>query len=502
MAKCADIRALLFDYRLGSLDAADCDRVEEHLAECAGCGEHFDRLDGMLEASGEVTDQVVDSMPFDALFDRISASVASPNVAPEDTNTIVHLPAPSRDAAAATRTLTEILPPPTMQPPAADAEGPAASVPNTIGTPLASSAVNEVTAREDSVSVESSIAVDRPHVAWRLHAAIALAAMITGGLVVGLWTAGEPAAVIEEPVAELAGAVALPQRAQPARAVQIRASDRAVWSLDRRDGVSDAPHFDLTIEAGQVLVEFLPVDGAALSVSAPELSIEVVGTVFLVDTETSDVTVDVLAGAVNVRADGETLRVGRGQRATGGRLSAMPAEREASLGEVIDVEAHEAQILVLETLRQAGDYEERGVEAPHNTRPRVEEREEAPPRPRAPTRPAIAAPPEPEPAAPVERSEPAPAPSASERANRAMAERRWADAARAYEEVVADGSATGAVRLDLARLYIRRLRTEERSIPHLRAFVTENPADPASDSALRELCRVTSDAGIPEPLCP
>jgi hypothetical protein len=85
-------------------------------------------------------------------------------------------------------------------------------------------------------------------------------------------------------------------------------------------------------------------------------------------------------------------------------------------------------------------------------------------------------------------------------------EGRLSDAAARMEALLEEGALPGleatSLRLELARLYERRLGQPRRAAHHLRQFLAAAPDDPAAASVFRELCRLAGLTGLSEPLCP
>ena len=74
----------------------------------------------------------------------------------------------------------------------------------------------------------------------------------------------------------------------------------------------------------------------------------------------------------------------------------------------------------------------------------------------------------------------------------------WAQAAEQYEVWLRQSGVTsqsGAVRLDIARIYLDRLRDPSRAMGHLETFVAQFPDDVAAPAARAELCRIAMSMG-------
>jgi anti-sigma factor RsiW len=65
---CREAVALMTAYLDGALDAADRERLETHLAECAHCSEYLAQLRVTIDALGKVE---VDDLPDDAVDELV-----------------------------------------------------------------------------------------------------------------------------------------------------------------------------------------------------------------------------------------------------------------------------------------------------------------------------------------------------------------------------------------------------------------------------------------------
>jgi regulator of sirC expression with transglutaminase-like and TPR domain len=81
----------------------------------------------------------------------------------------------------------------------------------------------------------------------------------------------------------------------------------------------------------------------------------------------------------------------------------------------------------------------------------------------------------------------------------------WRLAAESYEQALRvmprDATDAAAVRLDLARIYLRRLQSPELGMQQLRTFLQTWPQDPAAASVREELCRLAAARNLTESLC-
>jgi tetratricopeptide (TPR) repeat protein len=287
----------------------------------------------------------------------------------------------------------------------------------------------------------------------------------------------------------------------------------------------------MKLESGGVLVEFLPRKNRSLRLTAPGYTLRVVGTVFYASAAenspegepASDATEDraapvragVLAGRVEVtptrRSDAErdaeiapiALEAGRelDARFETRELSA-PLRRAADRR--VNLEAHRRTLRALdaktssEKTSSEKTKETEAAEAPSPSPPSTAS-ESGPPREASPDR---------------RGNDPGPAEPAADtsdvqtlraRADRAAAAGRIQDALRYYNTVLerlpSDDATAGAVHLDIANLYLRKLDAPKRALPHLRIFLDRWPDDVAAPSVRREFCRVARQLDRREPRC-
>lgn len=296
------------------------------------------------------------------------------------------------------------------------------------------------------------------------------------------------------------------------RGIDIYASPGAAWAFTDRDPAT------VRLDAGTILVEYLPEGTEALRVKTDDTTVRVTGTVFYVSTDGGSTTTGVAEGSVEVdAADRETsIAVGAGERLGADReVEPMSDEERASIASHIDLKRHR------ETLdSEASPSEKSGASAPSTAEPDESSTggtnsDEATSTPgetssdRAPDE--ESAPAKSKPTADrkggADRRPDLPGDVADlrQQARRAMSRKDFATAARKYESMLDDlpdgHGAVPSVHLDVARLYLRHLERPEAAADHLRTFVTGWPDDPAAASAREELCRISSDLGRAEPLC-
>lgn len=438
--RCADVRKYAFDHRRGDLQEMELRKFEKHLSACEACQAYYARLDGLLDAAllrevpaqsarDEIFANIVqrvqpgesaqsDADVKDALFDKIAAEIARPPVAAE------------------------------------------------------ALALAEPEYEEDDAANDN-----RTRRASRIFAVAALAAGVAIGFAVRALVVNEVAPPHRE-VAEVAQQAPAPTTQppeppallaelwpQPAPAgidnVHVFGTNDASWTL-KAQGAGRT----MALDAGTVLVEFVPQRRSTLNVVGHGFTVEVTGTIFYVSANPT--TVGVVEGSVTVHGGEKSVRLTAGDAWTpeAGKHVAPPAMR-ADAERVINIDEH------VDALARAAL--DRVVEEP----PRPALSKEVVQTPREQLR------------------------AAAEDALRAG---RYAIAAQFYERMVAELPATlpenASLRLDLARIYIRHLGQEERAISHLRRFVGDRPDDPLTPTARDELCRIARLGGVQERGCP
>lgn len=65
---CREVVEILDDYLAGAMAAAECDRVERHLAECEGCVNYLEQLRTTIRLTGRLTEQAVPPEAMTALL--------------------------------------------------------------------------------------------------------------------------------------------------------------------------------------------------------------------------------------------------------------------------------------------------------------------------------------------------------------------------------------------------------------------------------------------------
>lgn len=225
----------------------------------------------------------------------------------------------------------------------------------------------------------------------------------------------------------------------------------------------------IRLKDGTLVVEFVPEPGVRLTLSHPNFEVRVVGTVFYASTDGAGL-VGVVAGEVLVTTPGGgPVAVKPGQEfVVGEGLRNADPDRVAETRLHVDVERH---VQLLEARELVKDL------------------------PRQPSAPPTAH----EVALSVEDAR------TRDEANRLMREGKWEEAAGVLEKLLADLSPTsagaGAIRLDLARLYLKHLNRPQQAALHLKRFVVSRPRDPATPLARQEYCRIVEASGRQDALC-
>jgi hypothetical protein len=293
--------------------------------------------------------------------------------------------------------------------------------------------------------------------------------------------------------------------------IRVYALPGAEWEL------TEGAENRLDLQQGAIFVEYIRQGDESLTVYTDTFDVRVVGTVFFVSAESEESEVGVLAGTVEVALAGQetAVRVQGGEQfdTTTGTTTLNPETREQLMQRVDPIE-HETR---LQQATAALQY----PAVPNGTAPqRPADQISALPAPgvernlpRDNARPPSA---REEDAASIRPEPPvaAEAPDANPRTTAAhlvaagrSAERNgeWRAAAESYEQAlrVMPRSATDAatVRLDLARIYLRRLQSPESGMHQLRTFLQTWPQDPAAASVREELCRLAAERNLPESLC-
>jgi hypothetical protein len=524
------LREQAFAYLRGELDATDTRRFEHLLLLDPQAAEFVSRLDDMLRAARVPRPETWTQRDPDTAFDAILADLdapympaAGPTAAPASTSEFGAsiLPfAPPRDPRAFPAAppadpgdalfaaITERLDAPTItliQTP----------VPAALSAPTPAAAPPAAASNDDLDDAFGPVPPPRRAASglWLMAAAVLLG---VSALIWRLVASDAPPAATPD-TAQVAEASAAPESdsalqqiamvAEGLENVQVFASDDAAWSL------SEGPAHVLTLERGTVLVEFVGDGSSSLRVDAPAWDIAVTGTVFFASVDAPGADVGVLVGSVEVVSDsGETtiaLQAGRQYDVHTGLSDLNPDDRDRMALRV----APGDHALRLEAARQASAVpQEPGTPGPDadvvaSAQP-VRERPPAP-RPVRPDSGAEVGPRASEDAsadAPEEASAPGRDWSALLQEGRA-AERSadWNGAVDAYESALgampAGAPEAATLRLDLGRIYVRRLDRPERGMFHLRRFLLTSPNDAAAPSVREEFCRFVRENGQTDPLC-
>ena len=446
------MREQVYDYRRGDLSELDEARFEEALAGDGDGAQHARRVLEMLElASGDDdglwTPEPITGSRADDLFARIEAELDAAPGAPV-----------SEEAAQGLD------------------EAPVVRLDERFSAQVMST-------REEPEEGTDALEGSRGR-GWWVVFGVAAVALLALGFMLG--RAEEPAAP-NAPVADVIVAptpgeseedVALEEAApalatlEPQRtssdAVRVFANGEASWTLS---GKGD---YELVLESGTVLVEFLPMDGEKLTVISGQTRVSVVGTVFYVKAPKgarakARAEVGVLTGKVRV-GEGEAKPVeltdGEAIGRDGEVAPVTPSALEGA-NELVNLERHREQLA------------SRAVPAPTPEPVEVE---------RKPARKKV--------------SETA---RLREQARAALEARDYARQARVTEKLLKklgpDSRESATLRLELSRLYIRHLDDRARAIGHLRVFLRAHGDDVAAGHARRQLCRLLGAESIREPEC-
>ena len=293
--------------------------------------------------------------------------------------------------------------------------------------------------------------------------------------------------------------------------IRVYALPGAEWEL------TEGAENRLDLRQGAIFVEYIRQADESLTVHTNTFDVRVVGTVFYVSAESAESEVGVLTGTVEVAmAEQETgIRVQGGEQFdTETGTTTLHPETLEQLMQRVDPAEHEVRLQQATAALQNTEVpNDPALQRPVDQisalpAPGVERnlpRESARPS-GAPEEDAASIRPEP----PVAVEEPDASPrttTADLLAAGRSAERNgeWRVAAESYEQalrVMPRGAHDAAtVRLDLARIYLRRLQSPESGMQQLRTFLQTWPQDPAAPSVREELCRLAAERNLTESLC-
>lgn len=518
----------VFAYLRGELDRQDNARFERIMLNDSRAADFVSRLDDMLrgarvsEPEAWVTRSAVDE------FAAIAHDVRRPSSAGEASReeTSLFSPAEIRKTAdqniisfaAAARRADE-----------QKADALFAAISQEIRTTTPLPAQIPVTAANVEATPGDDMFADVPPPARRLAPFLFVAAavvLLTFGLLYLVQSPREQAPQAPVVVAENAdttpAAPALPAAsnrfadltttAQGTDDIRVFALPGAEWEL------TEGAENRLDLRQGAIFVEYIRQQEESLTVHTDTFDVRVVGTVFYVSAESEESEVGVLTGAVEVAMAGQetSVRVQGGEQFdTQDGTSTLPDDTREELMQRVDPAQHEIRLqqataalhnpVVPENLEvtpstnQVSALVAPGVERNlprDNAQPssgRAEEDSSIRPEPAA--------------AAQEEADAGARTTAADLLAAGRSAERNgeWRVAAETYEQALRAmprGAADAAtVRLDLARIYLRRLQSPESGMQQLRTFLQTWPQDPAASSAREELCRLAAERNLTEPLC-
>jgi hypothetical protein len=304
---------------------------------------------------------------------------------------------------------------------------------------------------------------------------------------------------------------ALTTTAQGTDDIRVFALPGAEWEL------TEGPENRLYLRQGAIFVEYIRQADETLTVYTDTFDVRVVGTVFYVSVESEDSEVGVLAGAVEIATAGQENAVlvqGGEQFDTVTGIASLSPEAREQMVQRVDPAEHEAR------LQQAtASLQNNSVPNNPSRQPSVDQISAMPAPalernlPRDNVRPpngldedADSIRPQSQPV--VEESDASALTGADDLlAAGRSAERNgeWRLAAERYEQALRlmprGASDAATVRLDLARIYLRRLQSPDSGMQQLRTFLQTWPLDPAAASVREEFCRLVDERNLTESLC-
>lgn len=488
---CQEVWERSLDARRGDLSDLEALRLEEEMARCERCARRARRITAALDqAAQEEPAHWLDApLDADALFGRIEAALD-------------HLDQPS------------------AQPEEAEAPGQPQLEAQASGDPRSTA---------------------RPAWLW-----IAVAASLLLGLGAGLLWGQLGAAPGPTRDAQVAQGDPWLRQGQTPPSVGLYARSQARWEIT---GQQD---YTLHVAGGELLVDFTPLGEDALTIQVGQLKARVVGTVvYIKATDPAHPELGVLTGAVEVQAaqGAAPVLLRDGQSTRGPLPQALTQEADA----LLDLERHRQLVQRLRQANaappspqapsQAPQEEVLPVPAPAPTpTPAAEEKPpqlaqarrarraepaagaapQAAPKPTAVPRRApsdkekpvgASRPPEAPQATPASKEptgasqEPTPSPEADlpTQARRALGRRDYREAARLHEawlrSLPTHSGQAATVRLELTRLYLRKLNRRADAMEHLRALLRDNGGDPIAVEARAQLCGLLGPRAAQDPAC-
>lgn len=315
-----------------------------------------------------------------------------------------------------------------------------------------------------------------PQRRWPMFVAAAIALLLGGA---GFWLAF--VATDEAPVSTGSGydvatgpevqtvAVAAPE--QHVSVAPVSHDDSEIKLFASKDAAYKVTgKFDkrLSLDQGTVLVEFVPDPGMRMTVEAANFEVRVVGTIFYASTDNHG-TVGVVAGEVLVTPkDGPAVSVRAGQEYLVGQgVRTASPERVAEVNVHVDVERH-LDLLAARRVMKDAPIRARKVERPQKlTLENAQTRDDA---------------------------------------NRRIRDGDVEGGVEMLEKLVGELEATdpvaGSIRLDLARIYLKRLKRPRQAAVHLRRFILSRPHDAATPLAREEYCKIVVASGRADEICP
>ncbi|MFB6375211.1 MAG: FecR domain-containing protein [Bradymonadaceae bacterium] len=472
---CDDVRSLAFDARSSDdREAAVTGErragFDRHLEDCSECRAYVGQIDGMLESAAEAdpADWASDGADeaFDAIMDQVDGESGGDDALADGGSSVSFQPqsyyAVAGLAAGILLTLTGFFLWGSLGPSATAPDSPTMSRSGEEGRTASAGAAPDENTSEESAPDEAGL---------------------------------------DRELGKLAGGDS------PAEGVDIYATPDASWELTGREPVT------VRLDAGTILVEYLPDGAEGMRVQTRDTQIRVTGTVFYVTTDGAWTSAGVAEGRVDVEVPGrdQPIAVEAGQRLGAGyQLESLSDRARAAIDAHVDLEKHRSTLETMESSDSSGSDEapdrESGGElaavpsspdrAPEDNRPDDRSTESAPSKTKPSERRA------------TEGERPALPDRVAElrrQARAAMNRRDFAAAVRHYESMLdrlPNGhDAIPSVHLDVARIYLRNLDRPKAAARHLRTFVTRWPDDPAAKSARDEFCRIATELGRDDPLC-
>ena len=442
---CDTARDLFFELRQGRIEAAQQEAFEAHVAQCSTCRDYADKLDSMLDEAllWQPAQEISDDR--DSLFDNIVAEIERP-AQPQRSSETERLPERNTDDPGPGRT---------------------GGLPYLIGLAAAVAATAAIT-------LFSVQLLDSPNLSEEPSLAE---------------SGGDEAQAVDEVPQMLYGPYEdHGQAAEGIRlseALRVIPEDDARWSLD-----ADGNIWELTARQGTVVVEFLPRhEEESLRVRLPGVTGVVTGTVLYVDAEKTEI--GLVTGGVSVSPDGgEPVPLQPRQSWREGQIEDIDDVRWEELHKAVDLEAHERRRQQLQRQHELVAEAELS-QSPDEERPAADDGAQRD-SPEAVASALI----DENPSSRDDSNSRGPV-NLRMKAEKAMRDRQFDQAAQHYEELLemlpARDRAAGTIRLDLARLYQYELNNRQRTVHHLEIFADTWPDDALTPRVISQLCRLVDE---------